>query len=75
MRRSEEAGDGVDVLVTAADFSEKAGQLAVCTASGDYILYETGHNQFVHAVSCTPYPLTSVKILSDSQVCVASVYE
>ena len=75
MQYSDSDEENKAILVTAADLDTKHNQLAVCTASGDYILYDTTHNQFVHTVSCTPYPLTSVKILSDAQICVASTYE
>lgn len=70
VRRSDDAfaenSEARDVIVTAADLDERHGQLAVCTAAGEYVLYEMAYSQFVHAVSCTPYPLTAVKILSDS---------
>ena len=61
--------------VTAVDLSLQCQQIVFATQSGHYAMHSLADYSFMHAVSCSAYPLTSVQVFSPTQVAVGSTYE
>ncbi|CAL6063062.1 WD40_repeat protein [Hexamita inflata] len=61
-----------DITVINAD--QKYNQIVFATQCGHYIMHDV-NGEFIHSVSVSAYPLTSIRILSPIQVACASTFE